>query len=131
MLLIRKYRCDRKGKSGERMMMPSIIVQILYVLWMATIVPCETYTAECDHETLTVRAGFREHPTYCSKFIQCLLNKDGQLQHALSANMICVINSQTESEEKDMEIVEVSMSAREVRPYQGVVLWDSICIAVS
>ncbi|XP_052817734.1 protein PIF-like isoform X1 [Mya arenaria] len=79
MLLIRKYRCDRKGKSGERMMMPSIIVQILYVLWMATMVPGETYTAECDHETLTVRAGFREHPTYCSKFIQCLLNKDGQL----------------------------------------------------
>ncbi|XP_052817901.1 protein PIF-like [Mya arenaria] len=53
-------------------------VPILCALWMTIVVSGPTYTTECDVKTMTMNAGYREHPTDCSKYIQCHRNRDGQ-----------------------------------------------------
>ncbi|XP_052815950.1 protein PIF-like [Mya arenaria] len=60
------------------MMAPSFVVHILCVLWMARVTPGQEYTAVCDEETMKLRVGYKEHPTDCSKYIQCMQNKEGQ-----------------------------------------------------
>ncbi|XP_052815952.1 protein PIF-like [Mya arenaria] len=53
-------------------------VHILFVLAVARVVPGQIYNADCDENTVKLRAGYKEHPTDCSKYIRCLLNEEGQ-----------------------------------------------------
>jgi len=59
----------------------NIIRQLVFVLFLH-IAACQYYTEQCDRATMTLRAGYKEHPTDCSKYIQCHMTTNGRLEGA-------------------------------------------------